>query len=165
MEFLENYKTAYCMKDSAYIRQIFADDAVIIIGNVARRAGAGTAGGNGTINREHAVSVQGQQIISYNRYTKDQYLKNLRRCFDRNEFINLRFSKNDIQHLDKFQDKELFGIQIGQEYSSSTYSDVGYLFLLADLTDHGLPQIKVRTWQPTEVPLDSLFHAGDFYNN
>lgn len=165
MEFLENYKTAYCMKDSAYIRQIFADDAVIIIGNVARRAGAGTAGGNGTINREHAVSVQGQEIIRYNRYTKDQYLKNLRRCFDRNEFINLRFSKNDIQHLDKFQDKELFGIQIGQEYSSSTYSDVGYLFLLADLTDHGLPQIKVRTWQPTEVPLESLFHAGDFYNN
>ncbi len=164
MEFLENYKTAYCMKDSAYIRQIFADDAVIIIGNVARKAPASNAEG-GSINREHAVSVQGQQVIRYNRYTKDEYLRNLRRCFGRNEFINLRFSNNEIQRLEKFKDKELFGIQIGQEYSSSTYSDIGYLFLLTDLTDHNLPQIKVRTWQPNEVEMEKLYHAGYFYDN
>ena len=164
MEFLENYKTAYCMKDSAYIRQIFADDAVIIIGNVARKAPASNAEG-GSVNREHAVSVQGQQVIRYNRYTKDEYLRNLRRCFDRNEFINLRFSNNEIQRLEKFKDKELFGIQIGQEYSSSTYSDIGYLFLLTDLTDHNLPQIKVRTWQPNEVEMEKLYHAGYFYDN
>ena len=162
MEFLENYKTAYCMKDSVYIRQIFADDAVIIIGNVAKKAA--TSGGN-TINREHAVSLKGQEVIRYNRYTKDEYLKNLRRCFDRNEFINLRFSNNEIQRLEKFKDKELFGIQIGQEYSSSTYSDIGYLFLLTDLTDHNLPQIKVRTWQPNEVEMEKLYHAGYFYDN
>lgn len=162
MEFLENYKTAYCMKDSAYIRQIFADDAVIIIGNVAKKA---SAGGAGTVNREHAVSLKGQEVIRYNRYTKDQYLANLRRCFDRNEFINLRFTNNDIQRLEKFQDKELFGIQIGQEYTSSTYSDIGYLFLLTDLTDHNQPQIKVRTWQPNEVEMDKLYHAGYFYDN
>ena len=165
MEFLENYKTAYCMKDSAYIRQIFSDDAIIIIGNVARKAPTGYANSGGSINREHAVSVQGRQVIRYNRYTKDQYLKNLRRCFDRNEFINLRFSNNEIQRLEKFKDKELFGIQIGQEYSSSTYSDIGYLFLLTDLTDHNLPQIKVRTWQPNEVEMEKLYHAGYFYDN
>ena len=158
MEFLENYKTAYCMKDSVYIRQIFADDAVIIIGNVAKRAPSNNS-------RELGMSLQGQETIRYNRYTKDEYLKNLRRCFDRNEFINLRFSNNEIQRLEKFRDKELFGIQIGQEYSSSTYSDVGYLFLLTDLTDHALPQIKVRTWQPNEVEMDKLYHAGYFYDN
>ena len=162
MEFLENYKTAYCMKDSVYIRQIFADDAVIIIGNVAKKA---AASGANEVNREHAVSLRGQEVIRYNRYSKDEYLKNLRRCFDRNEFINLRFSNNEIQRLEKFQDKELFGIQIGQEYTSSTYSDIGYLFLLTDLTDHQLPQIKVRTWQPNEVDMDKLYHAGYFYDN
>ena len=94
-----------------------------------------------------------------------QYLANLRRCFDRNEFINLRFTNNDIQRLEKFQDKELFGIQIGQEYTSSTYTDIGYLFLLTDLTDHNQPQIKVRTWQPNEVEMDKLYHAGYFYDN
>lgn len=160
MEFLENYKTAYCMKDSAYIREVFADDAVIIIGNVARR----TANNAGNAH-EHSVSLAGQEVIRYNRYTKDQYLKNLRRCFERNEFINLRFTNNEIQRLDKFKDKELFGIQIGQEYSSSTYSDVGYLFLLTDLTNHDLPQIKVRTWQPNEVNMDNLYNAGSFYDN
>ena len=162
MEFLENYKTAYCMKDSVYIRQIFADDAVIIVGNVVRKATNNAGFSN---NHEHPVSLKGQEIIRYNRYDKDTYLKNLRRCFDRNEFINLRFSRNDIQHLEKFQDREIFGIQIGQEYSSSTYSDEGFLYLLADLTDHSLPQINVRAWQPREVPLDSLFHSGYFYGN
>ncbi len=161
MEFLENYKTAYCMKDSVYIRQIFADDAVIIIGNVAQKA---PSNGSNGFNREHAISLKGQEVIRYNRYTKEQYLTNLRKCFDRNEFINLHFTNNEIQPLEKFQDKELFGIQIGQEYTSSTYSDVGYLFLLTDLTDHKLPQIKVRTWQPHEVNMDSLYHAGDFYD-
>ena len=159
MEFLENYKTAYCMKDSAYIRQIFADDAVIIVGSVVKAAPTNT------VNREHAVSLKGQETIRYNRYTKDEYLRNLRRCFDRNEFINLRFTNNEIQRLEKFRDRELFGIQIGQEYSSSTYSDRGYLFLLSDLTDHDLPQIKVRTWQPNEVNMDSIYHAGYFYDN
>lgn len=162
MEFLENYKTAYCMKDSVYIRQIFADDAVIIVGNVAKKA---AAVGPNEVNREHAVSLKGQEVIRYNRYSKDEYLKNLRRCFDRNEFINLRFSNNEIQRLEKFKDKELFGIQIGQEYTSSTYSDIGYLFLLTDLSDHQLPQIKVRTWQPNEVDMDKLYHAGYFYDN
>lgn len=162
MEFMENYKTAYCMKDSVYIRQIFADDAVIIVGNVVRKATNNDGFSN---NNEHPVSLRGQEIIRYNRYDKDTYLKNLRRCFDRNEFINLRFSRNDIQHLEKYQDREIFGIQIGQEYSSSTYSDEGFLYLLADLTDHSLPQIKVRAWQPREVPLDSLFHSGYFYGN
>jgi hypothetical protein len=36
MEFMESYKTAYCLKRLDYIRSIFADDAIIIIGNVAR---------------------------------------------------------------------------------------------------------------------------------
>ena len=39
MEFMENYKTAYCLKRFDYIRDIFADDAVIIVGNVAKRRG------------------------------------------------------------------------------------------------------------------------------
>jgi len=160
MEFLENYKTAYCMKDSDYIRNILSDDAVIIVGNVAKRVASSAASG-----KEHPMSVGGQDIIRYNRYTKDEYLRNLKRCFDRNEFINLRFSRNDIQNLEKFADRKLYGIQIGQEYSSTTYSDKGFLFLLVDLTNQDQPQIKIRTWQPNEERWDKLYHAGYFYDN
>lgn len=159
MEFMESYKTAYCLKRLDYIRDVFADDAVIIIGNVARRSQAPT-----TDTNRRSISAEGQQVIRYNRYTKDQYLRNLERCFQRNEFINIRFSHNEVQWLEKFEKEELFAIQIGQEYNSSTYADKGYLFLLVDMTNHDAPQIKIRTWQPHEVAMEKLYNAGDFYN-
>lgn len=157
MEFMESYKTAYCLKRLDYIRSIFADDAIIIIGNVARPRTAQTA------YQERPVSLEGQNVIRYNRYSKDEYLKNLERCFKRNEFINIRFSNNEVQWLEKYDKEELFAIQIGQEYNSTTYGDKGYLFLLVDMTDHDSPQIKIRTWQPNEVSMDKLYNAGNFY--
>lgn len=159
MEFMENYKTAYCLKRIDYIRDIFADDAVIIVGNVVRR------NQNSKIYNERNISIDGQNVITTNRYTKDQYLKNLQRCFHNNEFINIRFGKNDIQWLEKYENEERFAIQISQEYNSSTYADKGFLFLLVDMTDHNAPQIKIRTWQPHEVDMNKLYNAGDFYND
>ena len=158
MEFLENYKTAYCLKRLDYIRDIFADDAVIIVGNIVKRNLA-------VVPEERAISLEGQDIIKYNRYDKETYLANLARTFKLNEFINLRFTNNDVQWLEKYEDAEIYGIQIGQEYTSSRYADKGYLFLLVDMTDHNAPQIKVRTWQPNEVSMSKIFSAGDFYND
>lgn len=157
MEFLENYKTAYCLKRLDYIRDIFADDAVIIVGNVVKRQGS-------QFPNERNISLEGKDIIRYNRYTKNEYLENLKRSFARNEFINIRFSNNDVQWLEKYKDKKLFGIQIGQEYNSSSYADKGYLFLLVDMTDQNSPQIKIRTWQPNEVSMDKIYNSGHFYN-
>ena len=102
-------------------------------------------------------------MITTNRYTKDEYLRNLKRCFDRNEFVNIRFTNNEVQWLEKYEHEELFAIQIGQEYNSTTYGDKGYLFLLVDMTDHSAPQITVRTWQPNDVDVRMLYSAGDFY--
>ena len=156
-EFLENYKTAYCLKDSAYIRNVFADDATIIVGHVAWRKAAPRL-----TDGHRDVSLRGRQVITENRYTKDQYLRNLRRCFDRNEFINIHFTQSDIQ---KLKMDEHYGIQLGQEYNSSTYADKGFLFLLVDMTDQEQPQIKVRTWQPNEMDISKVYHAGYFYDN
>lgn len=159
MEFMENYKTAYCLKRYDYIRDIFADDAVIIVGNVVKH--------NMTLpadNRVVRISDEGNASIRYNRYTKDEYLENLRRTFARNEFINIRFTNNDIQWLEKYESQELYAIQIGQEYNSSRYADKGFLFLLIDMTDHNAPLIRIRTWQPNEVDMSKLYNAGDFYN-
>ena len=157
MEFMESYKTAYCLRRLDYIRSIFADDAIIIVGNVAKPRMAQTG------SKERPVSLKGQNVIRYNRYSKDEYLRNLERCFKRNEFINIRFLNNEVQWLEKYDKEELFAIQIGQEYNSTTYGDRGYLFLLVDMTDHDSPQIKIRTWQPNEVALEKLYNAGDFY--
>ena len=158
MEFMENYKTAYCLKDIEYINNIFAHDARIIIGKVLKKAV------NPSITQEKNISIDGQKLISYNRITKDQYINNLRRCFAGNEFINLRFSNNTIQYLEKIKEskgKDYFAIQIGQEYNSSRYADKGYLFLLVDLSNHKEPIIHVRTWQPNEVDIDKVYNIGD----
>lgn len=159
MEFLESYKTAYCLKRLDYLRDIFADDAVIIGSYVSKRRGTPAAAG-----QEREVSQNGLDVITYNRYDKDQYLAHLADCFRRKEFINIRFSNNDIQWLEKYADEEIFAIQIGQEYNSSNYADKGYLFLLVNMTNHDEPQIKIRTWQPNEVDMNKIYNAGDFYS-
>jgi hypothetical protein len=151
MAFLENYKTAYALKRLDYINTIFDDDAVIIVANVAKRAQSSLTDGQ---------RYQDNKIIKYNRYSKDQYLKNLSRCFSANEFINIRFANNDVVKLGK--GGETYGIQISQDYYSSSYGDKGYLFLEVDVNDPKQPVIKVRTWQPEKDPNFGLYGPGDF---
>lgn len=158
MEFLENYKTAYCLKDIDYLENVFDDRAVIIVGNVAK------VDTKAPLAAERGMTLRGQQTIRENKITKSQYLKNLRRCFARNEFINIHFTHNDVQYLDKVKDKEKYGIQIGQEYNSSTYADKGFLFLLVNMTNHQEPKIEVRTWQPNEADWNKIYNSGWFYN-
>ena len=151
MAFLENYKTAYALKRLDYINTIFDDDAVIIVANVATRSKGILTDGN---------RYQDNKIIKYNRYSKDQYLKNLARCFSANEFINIRFANNDVVKLGK--GGEMYGIQIAQDYYSSNYGDKGYLFLEVDVNNPKQPIIKVRTWQPEKDPNFGLYGPGDF---
>lgn len=157
MEFLENYKTAYCLKRLDYIRDIFADDAIIIVGNVARTY-------TQQRNADGRMSLKGKNIISTNRYTKDKYLENLARCFRNNEFINIRFTHSDIQKLEKESSKDVVCVQLAQDYNSSSYADQGYLFLMIDMSDKNAPYIKVRTWQPEPDPKFGYYNAGDFYD-
>lgn len=151
MSFLENYKTAYALKRLDYINTIFDDDAVIIVANVAKTSNKLSTDGK---------LYQNDKIIKYNRYTKDQYLKNLSRCFKTNEYVNIRFANNDVVKLGK--GGESYGIQISQDYYSSTYGDKGYLFLEVDINNPKQPIIKVRTWQPEKDPNFGLYGPGDF---
>lgn len=159
VSFMENYKTAYSLERLDYLRDIFADDAVIIVGNIVKKNTT-----NPKIDGK-SMSLNGQEVIKYNRYTKDDYISHLSRCFNRNDFINLRLTNHQIQWLEKYENQKIFAINIRQEYNSSTYADDGYLFLLVDMTDTEAPQIKVRTWQPNEVAIDKLYNAGDFFND
>lgn len=151
MNFLENYKTAYGLKRLDYIRSIFDDNAVIIVGNVVKSA---------TAYNKDVAGMANNKIIKTNRYTKDQYLQNLSRCFNSNEYINIRFANNDVYKL--AQGGELYAIQIAQDYYSSSYGDKGYLFLMVDINDPQNPIIKVRTWQPEKDPNFGLYGPGDF---
>lgn len=139
-EFLENYKTAYSLKRIDYLRSVFDDNAVIITGKVMTRPQTDDAGRQYLNNK----------YVQLTRQTKEQYLRNLERCFDSNEFINIRFAENDV--VKAGVGGEVYGIQIKQDYYSSNYGDTGYLFLMVDLNDPKQPVIKVRVWQPEKDP-------------
>lgn len=138
--FLENYKTAFALKRLDYIENLFADEAVIIIGHVLKKKPH-------TIENEKYID---NQEIEYNKLSKADYIKNLRKSFGSNEYINIRFTDNDISKSQT--GGELYGIQIHQDYCSSSYGDTGYLFLLVDINNPKQPTIFVRTWQPQRDP-------------
>ena len=151
-EFLENYKTAYALKRLDYIRSIFDDNAVIITGKVVTRptSAYGEVGGEYLNNK----------YVQYTRQGKEQYLRNLERCFESNEYINIRFANNDI--VKAGVGGEVYGIQIKQDYFSTNYGDTGYLFLMVDLNDPKKPIIKVRSWQPERDPNFGLIDLSCF---
>lgn len=153
MNFLENYQTAYALKRLDYIETIFDDDAVIITGKVVRTPAK-------HLNSEFKGIQFANDIIKYNRHTKDSYLKQLKKSFESNDFINIRFADNDVRKLGK--GGELYAIQISQEYCSPSYGDKGYLFLMVDINDPKSPIIKVRTWQPEKDPDFGLYGPEDF---
>ena len=150
--FLENYKTAFALKRLDYIKSIFDDDAIIIVGHVTKHANK---------KGENQQYID-NEMVKYTRQDKATYLKNLERSFGSNEFINIRFTDNEVKKMGKGGDT--YGIQIHQDYYSSTYGDTGYLFLMVDLNDMDAPIIKVRTWQPNRDPnINGNFERDDPY--
>ena len=153
MQFLENYKTAYALKRLDYLKTIFDDDAVIIVGHVAEKMVKDNR------SKDGAMSFHNQKTVKRIQYSKDQYMKNLEACFRSNEFVNIRFANNDVR---KAKNGEEYGIQIKQDYYSTNYGDQGYLYLQVDLEEPDKPIIKVRTWQPEPDPEIGLFGMGNW---
>ena len=150
VHFLETYKTAYALKRTDYIDAIFSQDALIITGSIVK--------GTGQKEMQPAKPAQ----VKYTRQTKEQYMKSLRKCFASNEYVNIHFADNTVRRSASKPD--IYGIQIKQDYFSSTYGDTGYLFLLIDFAKPETPIIHVRTWQPDLDPnvKDGRINIADF---
>lgn len=150
VNFLEAYKSAYSLKRIDYLESIFSNDALIITGSIVKSSG----------NKE--ISPSNVAHVKYTRQTKEQYMKSLRNCFRSNEFVNIHFGDNIVRRSNS--NKDIYGIQIKQDYYSSNYGDTGYLFLMVDLKDPKAPLIHVRTWQPDKDPniKDGRIGMSDF---
>ena len=137
--FLENYKTAYALKNIGYLEQVFADDALIITGKtVMKREGNAETG------------YRTNKYVELTRQDKVSYLKRLRQVFAGQEFINIKFANNEVVKMGK--GGEIYAIQIKQDYFSATYGDSGYLFVLVDVNNPHEPIIHVRAWQEAPDP-------------
>ena len=141
INFLENYQTAFALNRLDFIGNLFSDDAVIITGCMLQKA---------TRSREEN-RLTFNNAVKYTHHNKEQYLEKLDQCFKNNEYINIRLTDNDIRRMSPDHGK-CYGILIHQDYYSSTYSDTGYLFLIADFNDAARPAIILRTWQPERDP-------------
>lgn len=154
INFLEDYQTAYVLKRHDYLKQIYSDDALIIVGHVVKVNDQPMSD-----RRQFNLSENEIQLMQYD---KDQYFKNLSRTFNTQEYINIRFTDTDFirqQVPDEngvVKGEDIFGVRLLQEYHSTTYGDVGYLFLMVDLRDTKRPIIHVRAWQPDKVDINKL---------
>lgn len=155
LNYVEHFRTAYNQKDSIFIEQVFSDDAIIITGKV-------------TETRKSDVRPLGEKNITYVVQNKKQYISRLKQVFRKNKYINVVFE--ELQLASHPTRQNFYGVTVKQYYTSSTYSDVGYLFLLWDFRDEEKPKIHVRTWQPywldeksgKELPEDEIYDISSF---
>ena len=148
VNFLEDYQTAYALKRHRYLESIYSDDALIIVGRMVKKT---------EIPDRMTLKLTAEEV-ELTKYDKDTYMKNLAMCFGNNEYIRLRFTETDFTKANNRND--VYGVRVRQEYFSSSYGDVGYLFLLVDLRG-AQPLIHVRAWQPDKVDLEKLMNMSD----
>lgn len=148
VNFIEQYKTAYALKQLDYIEKVFSDDALIIVGKVIKNT------------KQLDARYRKNNIVKLNKYTKQQFIKHLSNSFKSKEFINLKLEDIDFKRSGRGND--IFGIKVKQFYYSSNYADQGYLFLLVDLRKPINPIVHIRTWQPEKDALGNVYDAGDF---
>ena len=149
LNYCEHFRTAYTTKDLDFLRQIFSEKALIIVGNVVKTA------------PEQEGFTAGQRVEYYLR-TKGEYLDRLSRAFSASRKINVKFS--DFRILRHPTMDGIYGVSLRQRYSSDQYSDDGWLFLLWDFRNEAMPLVHVRTWQPaTEIHhADEIINMSDF---
>lgn len=135
LNYCEHFRTAYTTKDVDFIRQVFSEQALIIVGNVVK-----ARPGN------EAKYIDGDRVV-YNVRSKQEYLSRLQRAFAATKSVDVSFSDFHIMRHPTVEG--IYGVTLRQRYKSDRYADDGYLFLLWDFRNKSMPQILVRTWQPS----------------
>ena len=149
LNYCEHFRAAYPTRDIDFLRQVFSDQALIIVGNECR-----TKPGDDPLARGSRVS--------FHLRTKQEYLSRLAKAFAANKRVDVTFSDFHIYRHPTMDG--IYGVVLRQQYRSDRYADDGYLFLLWDFRNPSMPLIHVRTWQPagTVHSADDIVSLGDF---
>lgn len=156
LDYVEQFRTAYNQKDLDFLEAVYSDDALIITGKV--------------IKRKPVDGIVLPDRIEYSKQDKRTYLTNLSRIFSNNKLIRVTFDEVEVMRHGIISD--IYGVTLHQSWTTDSYHDDGYLFLLWDFRDESHPQIHVRTWQPDaynsdgegikRIPKDEIFNLADF---
>lgn len=142
LNYCEHFRSAYTTKDIDFLRQVFSEQALIIVGHVVK-----TSGGS------DENMLTGDKV-AFNLRSKRDYIARLTKAFAANKKIDVRFSEFKILRHPTIEG--IYGVSLRQQYKSDSYADDGYLFLLWDFRNKSMPLIHVRTWQPA-----TSVHSGD----
>ncbi len=146
VELVENFRTAYNRKDLPFLQDIYSDDALIITGKVLRQQ-----------KRGDVLMAYDQQKVEYSVQNKKQYLGNLKKVFEKNAYINIKFDEIVVTRHEG--SPHIYGVTLKQDWNSSGgYHDEGWLFLMIDYEDENNPLIWVRTWQPLTDSMGQEIH-------
>lgn len=152
LTFMEDYQTAFALKRIDLFEKVFSNSAIIITGSVSQK-------------NSKARMVEGdfkakRTQVNYKTFNKDEYLAKLRRDFREKSYIQITFEDTRISKVDDggLLDNEVLWIELKQQYSSSNYSDKGFLALQLNLKPTN-SQILVRTWTPTFMEFSDLKKA------
>jgi len=152
LQTVEIFRTAYCVKDLDYLKRIYSDDALIIVGKVLKpREDLPDMLENSCLDKER---------IKFVKKSKADYLKGLEGVFQNNAYVKVIFDSLDV--LRHTGDPDLYGVTLKQNWYSSSYSDTGWVFLLWDFKDEKNPLIYVRSWQPDRFEDGSVLGLYDF---
>ena len=135
---INRYYTAYYNKDVNVIEKLFSEDAMIVMGKTLKYYKA-----EGKTYANHS--------IEYSVQNKNQYLAKLRKIFQKNSFINIKF--DNVSIVQSKANPKFFGVRLNQYWKVSNnfnagYYDEGCLFFIIDFTNEEQPEVWVRTWQP-----------------
>lgn len=150
LNYCEHLRTAYTTKDIDFLKQIFSEQALIIVGNVVKTSPSDEG------------KFMSSERVKYNIRTKKEYIARLGKAFADNKSIDVKFSDFRIMRHPTMDG--IYGVVLRQKYKSDRYSDDGYLFLLWDFRNESMPCIHVRTWQPSATVSDDseIISIGDF---
>lgn len=133
INFVEDFRTSYNLKDTSFLNKVFSDKALIITGKVIKKY------------KEGRIS----NVYEFKKQTKAQYLSNLKSIFANSKLLNINF--DSISVVKDPRKENIYGVNLFQTWNSESikggkYRDVGYVFLLIDFADEANPVIWVRTW-------------------
>jgi len=152
LDFLEEFRTAHSRKDINFLERTYSDDALIIVGRVLQKK----EGEDDYMKR----STLGDSVIQFIKLSKREYVDRLREVFKSTSFVRVIFDEANVTRHSKYAD--IYGIQVKQRWSSSSYGDEGYLFIMMDFKNPQAPLIHVRAWQPKPFGDGSVIGLGDF---
>lgn len=138
LKWVEDFRCYYNEKNLKALGQIYSDDALIITGSVVMQR-KNSSDFNSLIENNASYKVQSKEV----------YLNRLASVFKSNRRINVEFDNIEVRRHGSRP--HIYGVTLRQKWSTDSYHDEGWLFLLWDFNNPDYPQIYVRTWQPLDV--------------